>query len=156
MMTDGRETRMKMAVWGILLVILIGGCAGADRIGTGDNLAGLTGRPTSDQMVVSGYLLEQAGFKKMPVYPGYTRSRDALMNNIPIGQITTFEKDGKTYYVYNDATFKTLYMGDDAAYQKYLALAHGQNLCRVTKGPNGEQFWSCMQEYELRKKQGLE
>jgi hypothetical protein len=155
-MAYGRKGRLSGALAIAFCIMWLSGCAGVDRIGTGDNLAPLTGRPTSDQMVVSGYLLEQAGFKKMTVYPGYTRSRDALMSNIPIGQITTFEKDGKIYYVYNDATFKTLYIGDDAAYQKYLGLAHGQNLCRVTKGPNGEQFWSCMQEYELRKKQGLE
>jgi hypothetical protein len=107
------------------------------------------------QTVTTTYLLEQAGFKKLPVYEHYTRSRAALMNNIPIGKITTFEAGGSTHYVYNDEKFNTLYVGDELAYQKYLSLAQGQNVCQIVKGPSGEQFWSCMQEYEQRRKQGL-
>lgn len=141
-MADGRETRMKVAVWGILLMTLFGGCASYG--------------PTTEETVVTSNLLEQAGFKKLPVYQEYTRSRAALMNNIPIGQITTFEKGGSTYYVYNDEKFNTLYIGDELAYQRYQSLAHGQKVCQVVKGASGEQFWSCMQEYEQRKKQGLE
>ncbi len=140
-MTDGREARMNIAVWGILFIILFGGCAYG---------------PTTQQEVTTTYLLEQAGFKKWPVYEHYTRSRAALMNNIPIGKITTFETGGSTHYVYNDEKFNTLYVGDELAYQRYLGLAHGQNVCQVVKGGSGEQFWSCMQEYEQRKKQGLE
>ena len=141
-MACGREARMKVAVWGILLIMVFGGCASYG--------------PTTEQTVVTSNLLEQAGFKKWPVYEHYTRSRAALMNNIPIGQITTFEAGGSTYYVYNDEKFNALYVGDELAYQRYLGFAQGQNVCRVVKGSSGEQFWSCMQEYEQRHKQGLE
>jgi hypothetical protein len=141
MMADGREARMNATVWVILLAMLFGGCAYG---------------PTTQQTVTTTYLLEQAGFKKLPVYENYTRSRAALMNNIPIGKITTFEAGGSTHYVYNDEKFNTLYVGNELAYQRYLSLSHGQTVCKVVKGSSGEQFWSCMQEYEQRHKQGLE
>lgn len=133
--------------------VLLSGCAGVDRIGTGDNLAGLTGRPTVPEMVVSEYILEQAGFQKWPI-SAETPKRAALASNIPIGQITTFEMGGKVYHVYNDQNHKVLYVGDQAAYQNYLALAHGQKLCRRTTGSDGSQFWACYQEHEQRHKQG--
>jgi len=141
-MAEWQKARMNVAVWVFLFIMLCGGCASYG--------------PTTQQTVTTGYLLEQAGFKKLPVYEHYTRSRAALMNNIPIGKISTFEAGGSTHYVYNDEKFNTLYVGDELAYQRYLALAHGQNVCQVVKGPSGEQFWSCMQEYEQRHKQGLE
>lgn len=140
MMADGREARMNGAVWVILFIILFGGCAYG---------------PTTQQTVTTTYLLEQAGFRKMKVHEHYDRNLAALMNNIPIGKITTFEAGGSTQYVYNDEKFNTLYVGDELAYQRYLSLAHGQNVCQLVKGPSGEQFWSCMQEYEQRHKQDL-
>jgi hypothetical protein len=137
----------------ISCVMALNGCAGVDRIGTGDNLAGLTDRPTTKEMVVSEYILEQAGFKKWPINEE-TPKRAALASNIPIGQMTTFEMGGQVYHVYNDQNHKALYVGDQAAYQNYLALAHGQKLCRRTTGSDGSQFWECYQEYEQRHKQG--
>jgi hypothetical protein len=134
-------------------LVLLSGCGGADRVGTGDNLAGLTGRPTTKEMVVSEYILEQAGFQKWPINEE-TPKRAALANNIPIGQITTFTMGGQVYHVYNDQNHKALYVGDQAAYDKYLVLAHGQNLCRKTTGSDGSQFWECYQELEQRHKQG--
>jgi hypothetical protein len=142
MMAEGRKARMNVAVWVILFIVLFSGCASYG--------------PTTQQTVTTTYLLEQAGFKKLPVYQDYTRSRAALMNNIPVGKITTFETNGSTHYVYNDEKFNALYIGDELAYQKYLSLAQGQNVCQLVKGPSGEQFWACMQEYEQRQKQGLE
>ncbi len=153
---NGWKARVSGALAIISCILWLGGCAGdsaIDRIGTGDNLAGLTGRPVTKEMVVSEYILEQAGFKKWPITEE-TPKRAALANNIPIGQITTFEMDGKVYHVYNDQNHKTLYVGDQAAYQNYLALAHGQNLCRRTTRSDGSQFWECYQEYEGRHKQG--
>ena len=145
--------RWKSWVSGTLAIVpcimLLGGCADVSRIGTGDNLAGLTGRSTTKEMVVSEYILEQAGFKKWPISEE-TPKRAALANNIPIGQITTFEMDGKVYHVYNDQNHKALYIGDQAAYENYLALAQGKNLCRMTTGSEGSQFWECYQEYEQR------
>jgi hypothetical protein len=141
MMANGRGARVNVVVGVIILVVLFGGCA--------------TERATTQQMVVSEYMLEQAGFKKWPV-DYETPNRQALMLSIPKGQITTYEMGGKVYHVYNDPNHAALYLGDETAYQNYLALAHGQNLCRSVKGANNTQFWSCFQEYEQRKKQGLE
>ncbi|MHB9072424.1 MAG: hypothetical protein ACYC6G_02745 [Desulfobaccales bacterium] len=156
MMANTRGARVNAAVWVIISIMAFSGCADVAYVGTGDNIAGLTGRPTTKQDAVSGYLLEQAGFKKLPVYQHYTRSRAALADNIPIGKITTFESGGTIHYVYNDGHYNVLYVGDELAYQKYLSLTHGRNVCQVVKGEHGEQFWSCMQEYEQRLKQGLE
>ena len=150
-MGNGWKARGGVTLAIISCIVLLSGCAGADRIGTGDNIAGLTGRPTVKEMVVSEYILEQAGFKKWPINED-TPKRAALANNIPIGQITTFEMDGQVYHVYNDQNHHTLYVGDQVAYQNYLRLAHGQNLCRRSTGSDGSQFWECYQEHEQRHK----
>lgn len=140
-MADGRKVRINVVVGVILLVMLAGGCAAQ--------------KANLQQMVVSEYVLQKAGFKKWDV--NYqTPKRAALMNNVPKGQITKFDADGRIYYVYNDPNHDTLYTGDQNAYQNYLALSHGQNLCRVVKGTNNAQFWGCFQEYEQRHQQGLE
>jgi hypothetical protein len=140
-MANGRTARLNVAVGIILLVMLFVGCA--------------TERATTQQMVVSEYMLEQAGFKKWPV--SYeTPNRQALMLSIPKGQITTYEMGGKVYHVYNDPNHAALYLGDETAYQNYLSLAHGQNVCRRVEGANNTQFWSCFQEYQQRHQKGLE
>lgn len=151
-MVNGWTARVGVTLAIVSCIMLLNGCAGVERIGTGDNLTGITGRPTTDQMVVSEYILEQAGFKKWPINEE-TPKRAALANNIPIGQITTYERGGQVYHVYNDQNHKMLYVGDEAAYQNYLVLARGQNLCRRTTGSNGSQFWECYQEYETRHRQ---
>jgi hypothetical protein len=131
---------MKVTVILVIILMLVGGCAS---------------RPATQQTVVSEYMLQKAGFKKWDVNEE-TPKRTALMNNIPKGQISTFEADGKTYYVYNAENSKALYVGDPTAYQNYLSMAHGQNLCQRVTGANNTQFWSCFQEYEQRQQQGLE
>jgi hypothetical protein len=147
MMANGWKAKLGGALVIVSCIMLSSGCADVDRIGTGDNMAGLTGRPTLDQMVVSIYILEQAGFKKWPI--NYqTPERAALASSTPIGQITTFEMGGKVYHVYNDQNHNALYVGDQAAYESYLSLSHGKNVCRRVHGTNNAQFWSCYQEYE--------
>ncbi len=139
-MTNGWKAGINVAVGIILLVMLFGGCAG---------------RETTKQMVVSEYILEQAGFNQWPVN-FETPKRQALMNSIPRGQITTYEMGGKAYYVYNDPNHAVLYLGDETAYQNYLGLAKGQNVCQSAKGADNAQFWSCFQEHEQRQQKGLE
>ena len=85
-----------------------------------------------------------------------TPNRQALKLNTPRGQMTTYEMGGKVYHIYNDPNYNTLYVGDETAYQNYLALAHGRNICQTVEGSNNTQFWSCFQEHEQRQKQGLE
>jgi hypothetical protein len=139
-MANNQETRVNVAVGIIFLIMLFCGCAGS---------------PTTQQMVVSEYMLQNAGFQKWDVNEE-TPKRAALMNNIPKGQITTFTSNGTVYHVYSDEQSKTLYVGDAAAYQKYLSMAHGQNICQRVEGSNNSQFWSCFDEYQQRRQQGLE
>lgn len=140
-MANGRKAGVGVVLGLICLTLIVGGCA--------------TQQANRQQMVVSEYMLQKAGFKKWGVNYD-TPKRAALMDNIPKGQITKFEGDGTPYYVYNDPNHNILYTGDESAYQNYLALSHGKNLCQVTKGSNNAQFWGCFQEYEQRHKQGLE
>jgi len=140
-MANGRKAGVSVVVGLIFLTLIVGGCA--------------TVRTDRQQMVVSEYMLQKAGFKKWDVNT-QTPKRIALMQNIPKGQITKFDSNGTPYYVYNDPNHDVLYSGDETAYQNYLRLAHGQNLCSVTQGTNNAQFWGCFQEYEQRHKAGLE
>lgn len=140
-MRIGRKAGISLVLGIIFLVLIVGGCA--------------TQRASKQQMVVSEYMIQKAGFKRWGVNFD-TPKRAALMNNIPKGQITKFQSDGTTYYVYNDPNHDVLYTGDERAYQNYLALSHGKNVCQVTQGTNNAQFWGCFQEYEQRHKAGLE
>ncbi|MFZ5448588.1 MAG: hypothetical protein ACOZFS_08150 [Thermodesulfobacteriota bacterium] len=139
-MADVWRARINVAVGIILLVFLFNGCAG---------------RPTTQQMVVSEYMLQQAGFKKWDVNDD-TPKRQALQLSTPRGQITTYEMGGKVYHLYNDPNHNALYVGDETAYQNYLSMARGQNLCQRVTGSDNVQFWQCFQEYELRQQKGLE
>ena len=62
--------------------------------------------------------------------------------------MTTYERDGEKLYAYGDKDTRTLYIGDDAAYQQYLSLARGRQVCRVRAGgAESAGFWNCMDEY---------
>jgi hypothetical protein len=140
-MRIGRKVGVGVVLGLICLALIVGGCA--------------TQRAGTQQTVVSEYMLQKAGFKRWNV--NYqTPERAALMSSVPKGQLTKFDADGKAYYVYNDPNHSTLYTGNERAYQNYLALSHGKNVCQVTKGNNNAQFWGCFQDYEQRHKQGLE
>ncbi len=124
----------------ILAAIVIYGCAGGGQTLTE------TGGQTLPQEVTTEYLLTTAGFKQLEVNEE-TPKRQALLNNIPPGKITTFSRNGKVYHAYADEGSKSLYVGDDAAYQRYLELARNRGLCQRVPGTNPEEFWRCMQEY---------
>jgi hypothetical protein len=108
-------------------------------------LYGCAGAQTTQGNVTTEYLLQKAGFQKWNVNE-QTPSRRALLDSIPNGKITTFQRDGATYHAYADFNGKALYVGDNAAYQKYVTLSKGRKLCERVTAPDSSQFWSCFGE----------
>lgn len=122
----------------IFLVLWLAGCAGVQNSQSTQNL------------VTTEYFLKQAGFQEWNVNDT-TPKRQALLNNIPRGKITTFERNGvPNYYAYTDENAQRLYIGDDAAYQRYLHISKGRKLCERVTAPDSSQFWSCYDEYQKR------
>jgi hypothetical protein len=116
--------------------MLMSACAGAER-------------PTTKEVVVTEYFLEQAGFKKLDVNME-TPQRQALLNAIPRGKIITYRRDGKTYHVFGSEGTQTIYLGDEAAYQRYLATATGRQLCERVDASESSKFWACYDEYQQK------
>jgi hypothetical protein len=110
-------------------------------------LAGCAGGLATQNLVMTEYFLEKAGFQKWDVNDT-TPKRQALLGSIPRGKITTFERGGVTYHAYTDEAAQRLYVGDDAAYQKYLSMSQGRKLCERVVAPDSSQFWSCYDEYQ--------
>ena len=143
MMTNRAHTRRQAAmglIAIILLFLLISSCTPPK---------GPTFGPTTEYEVTTEYFLERAGFAKLPVNDE-TPKRQALLMNLPKGKISTYMRNGWVYHVYPDERSQFLYMGDEAAYRRYLALAHGRKLCEQVTGANQEKFWVCMEDYEER------
>ena len=110
-------------------------------------LAGCAGGQATQNLVMTEYFLEQAGFQKWDVNMT-TPKRQALLDSIPREKIVTYQKDGATYHVYTDVAAQKLYVGDETAYQKYLAMTQGRKLCERVVAPDSSQFWSCYDEYQ--------
>jgi len=142
-MANWNRVRFMGAISLILAAVLINGCAGG-----GQTLA-QTGGQTLPQEVTTEYLLTTAGFKRLPVNDD-TPKRQALMNSIPSGKLVTYTRNGEVYHAYADEGSRTLYLGDELAYQRYLALARGRKLCERVPGTNQVEFWGCMQENRER------
>jgi hypothetical protein len=124
----------------LILVIMLGnGCGGGGPIASRDQHL--------QQQVGTEYLLQQAGFKKLPVNQNMPQ-QEALLSALPKRTVTTYERDGQKLYAYGDKDSHTLYIGDEISFQRYLSLARGRQICQVRAG-SGEsaQFWSCMDEY---------
>lgn len=100
-------------------------------------------------LVMTEYFLQKAGFQQWAVNDT-TPKRQALLDSIPRGKITTFEKGGVTYHVYTDEAAQRLYVGDNAAYQKYVSMTKGKAYCERVTAPDSSQFWSCYNEYQKR------
>ena len=131
-MRQGRRTCLKAASSLILFTIMISGCLGGQ---------------TLQQDVTTEYLLSSAGFQKLDV--SYVDAkREALMEALPIGKISTYMRDGQVYHAYVDGTSRNIYIGDEAAYQRYLVLAGDRKVCERVTGANQVQFWSCMEGYQ--------
>jgi hypothetical protein len=99
------------------------------------------------QQVGTEYFLQQAGFKRYQVNQNMPR-QEALLSALPKRTVTIYERDGQKLYAYGDKDSRTLYIGDDAAYKRYLSLARGRDICEVRAG-GGESatFWNCMDQY---------
>lgn len=134
LMDHPRSARLIPAIFFILIAILVNGCV------TGQAL---------QQEVTTEYLLASAGFQKWPVNE-QTPKRKALLEALPEGQISTYIRDGQTLHAYPDLFSKVIYVGDEAAYQKYLSLSQGRQMCRRVTGANDVQFWSCMEDFQQR------
>ncbi len=102
---------------------------------------------TQDQ-VVTEYFLEKAGFQKLAVNDT-TPKRKAFVTAIPRGKLTAYERGGETQYAYTDAKAQELYVGNETAYQNYLAMTKGRQLCERTEGGSeSAKFWSCYDEFQ--------
>jgi len=127
-----RKDSIYAALLFIFAALLLHGCAGGQN---------------TQQVVRTEYFLQEAGFQKWDVNME-TPKRQALLNSIPKGKITTFEKGGLTYHAYADEGGQALYVGDDAAYQKYVSMSRGRKLCERVTTPDSSQFWSCFDEVQ--------
>jgi len=110
-------------------------------------LCGCAGLETSQDRVITEYLLREAGFAKLDVND-QTPKRQALMDATPQGQFTTYRMDGKKYYVYNDKSSQALYFGDEAAYQKVVSMVNDKKLCQSMDATQSAAFWSCFEEFQ--------
>ena len=89
MLVKRARTLWVIAIFLILAAILVNGCAGG-----GQTLTETDGQ-TLPQEVTAEYLLTTAGFKRLAVNED-TPKRQALLNSIPPGQLTTFERAAKS------------------------------------------------------------
>jgi len=138
MVANSRQARSKTAIGFILVAILFYGCAGG-QLETG-------GQPLRED-VVDEYMLTKAGF--IPYKPNMeTPKTQALLDALPSGQVTTFTGDGKAYHAYPDKGSNTLYVGDQAAYDKYVSMAQGKKVCQRVDAPDSSGFWGCFQELQ--------
>jgi hypothetical protein len=133
MMANWSTARANAAICLIFFTILVCSCA--------ERQAALRDQVTTE------YLLNKAGFQ--PYKPNMeTPKSQALLDALPSGQITTFNANGIPYHAFPDKLSNTLYIGDQTAYQNYVALAKGKNLCQRVDAPNSAGFWSCFQELQ--------
>jgi hypothetical protein len=129
-MANWRKARYSTGILLVFSTILLYGCAGGQ---------------TKEQLISPLYMLTASGFKPWTVNME-TPKRQALLNALPKGKIVTYERNGEVYHVYADENSSTLYVGDQAAYQKYLSLARGKKICERVNGTNPQGFWNCMEE----------
>ncbi|MEW6387144.1 MAG: hypothetical protein AB1491_06485 [Thermodesulfobacteriota bacterium] len=72
-------------------------------------------------------LLSAAGFKlRIPDTP----KKMAHLQSLTQRQIFAFPRNGKIYYVYADAVNNRLYIGNEAAYQRYQQMAIAQKIAQ--------------------------
>lgn len=132
MMASRRQASYKALISLIFCTILFYSCAGAQ---------------TTQETVVTEYLLTQAGFQPYKANME-TPKTQALLDAVPKGQITTFTGNGKVYHAYPDERSNILYVGDEAAYRRYLSLAQGQKVCRRVEAQDSSRFWGCLDEFQ--------
>lgn len=131
-MANWRSARFNAAILLISCAILFYGCAGGQ---------------TSQQVVSPLYMLTEAGFQRWDVNMETPKSQ-ALLNAIPYGKIVTYKRDGEVYHVYGDKNSNALYVGNAAAYQKYLSMTQAKQICERVEGKNQQEFWTCFEEFQ--------
>ena len=137
MMANWRQARSNAVIGLIFLSILFCGCGG-----------GASMQPLQDQ-VTTEYLLSQAGFTQYK--PNMeTPKTQALLDALPEGQVTTFRANGMAYHAYPDKRSNILYVGDQAAYDKYAAMAQDKKVCQRVDAPDSSGFWGCFQEMQQK------
>jgi hypothetical protein len=139
-MANRSQANYKALILLIFCTMLFNSCAEPQR-------PSITQRPSIQDAVVTEDLLTRAGFKPYPANME-TPKTQALLDALPRGQITTFTGDGKVYHAYPDNRSSQVYVGDQAAYQRYLAMAQGQKVCRRVEAQNSAGFWSCFDEFQ--------
>ena len=140
MVANWRQARSKTAIGFILVAILFYGCAGGQVRSGGQPL---------QEVVIDEYMLTKAGFT--PHKPNMeTPKTQALLDALPSGQVTTFTGDGKVYHAYPDKRSNILYIGDEAAYDKYVSMAQGKKVCQRVDAPDSSGFWGCFQEMQQK------
>jgi hypothetical protein len=102
----------------LLVSLLLIGCGG----GRGPIASG---QEHMQQQTGTEYFLQQAGFRQYQVNQNMPQ-QEALLSALPKRTVTKYERDGKKLYAYGDKDTRTLYIGDEAAYQRYLSLAQGK------------------------------
>ena len=139
-MENPKRAGLGAAVCLMLVAMLCSGCGGK-----GGPIA--SRQENVQEQVGSEYFLQQAGFRKYQVNQNMPQ-QEALVSALPKRTVTTYVRDGQKLYAYGDKDSRVLYIGDEAAYQRYLALAKGREVCEVREG-SGEsaKFWGCMDDY---------
>ncbi|MBU4354337.1 MAG: hypothetical protein KKD99_05900 [Proteobacteria bacterium] len=134
MVANWRQARSHAVIGLIFLTILFWGCGGM--------------QPLQDQ-VTTEYLLNQAGFTQYK--PNMeTPKTQALLDALPEGQVTTFRANGVAYHAYPDKRSNVLYVGDQAAYEKYASMAQDKKVCQRVDAPDSSGFWGCFQEMQQK------
>jgi hypothetical protein len=105
-------------------------------------------QPLQDQ-VTTEYMLAQAGFTQYKPNMETPRTQ-ALLDALPEGQVTTFRANGVAYHAYPDKRSKILYVGDQAAYEKYAGMATDKKVCQRVDAPDSSGFWGCFQEMQQK------
>ena len=140
MVVNWRQARSKAAIGVIFIAILFYGCAGGQVRSGGQPL---------QEVVIDEYMLTTAGFQKYK--PNMeTPKTQALLDALPGGQVTTFRANGIGYHAYPDKGSNILYVGDQAAYDKYVSMAQGKKVCQRVDAPDSSGFWGCFQEMQQK------
>ncbi len=131
-MITWKHKQFSVAILLIALAVGLNGCAGGQ---------------TTQNVVINEYLLTSAGFGKLDVNDT-TPKRQALWDASMPGQFVTYYVGGKKFYVYADRISNALYIGDEAAYQRFSAKTTDKRLCQSLDAPDSSAFWSCYQEFQ--------
>jgi hypothetical protein len=140
MMGNRRRAGLNAAIGLFFITLMFYGCGGAYPGG---------GMQPLQSQVTTEYMLGQAGFTQYKPNMETPRTQ-ALLDALPEGTITTFRANGIAYHAYPDKRSNILYVGDQAAYEKYTGMSKDRNVCRRVEAPDSAGFWGCFQEMQQK------